>query len=122
MHPHDKTNNQTARRSRGFMNLVMRHACAWLLMVTSAAVHAQTVAIVTDFLGKITAQKPLSLLSEISANSQLQLPPSATLVVIYLESGDEFTFVGPAQIDFQASAPRVLKGAEPKKKSSVLGK
>jgi hypothetical protein len=42
--------------------------------------------------------------------------------VVYLASGDEFAFSGPAQIQFRAAAPQVLSGAALQKRANPLGK
>jgi hypothetical protein len=56
------------------------------------------------------------------ADARVQVEPGGGLVVIYLKSGDEYTFSGPAQIQFRAAGPQVLSGAAPQKRSSPLGK
>lgn len=106
---------------------VLRNA-VWLLlvgsllgMVATRAV-AQGVAIVTDVSGRVTGQGPVTILSEVAAESRMQVDSGGKLVVIYLGSGDEYTFAGPAQIQFRAAGPQVISGAAPQKRSSPLGK
>ena len=96
--------------------------CAWLLAAGSAPAMAQNVAMVTDVSGRVTGQVPVTILSEIRADSRMQVEPGSRLVVIYLASGDEYTFTGPAQIQFNAAEPQVVSGAKFQKKSSPLGK
>lgn len=83
---------------------------------------AQNVAIVTDVSGRITGQTPVTILSDISANTRLQLESGSKLVTIYLTSGTEYSFAGPAQILFQSNEPQVLNGAKPQIKASALDK
>jgi hypothetical protein len=46
----------------------------------------------------------------------------ATLVALYLDSGDEYLFKGPATIEFRSGVPDVSAGAKPEKRSLQLGK
>ncbi|MGH8702382.1 MAG: CHAT domain-containing protein, partial [Burkholderiales bacterium] len=82
---------------------------------------------VTDLSGKAALQGAagkgnIAILSEIAAETRIQLEGGARLVVIYLKSGDEYTFTGPTQIQFRSNEPQVLSGAGPQKRSSPLGK
>jgi hypothetical protein len=83
---------------------------------------AQNVAMVTDVSGKVTATVEVTILSEIPADARVQLEAGARLVAIYLKSGDEYSFTGPAQVQFQAGEPKVLSGAKLQKRASPLGK
>jgi hypothetical protein len=83
---------------------------------------AQGVAIVIDVSGKVTGPGPVTILSEIVADARLQLAPGAKLVALYLKSGDEYSFSGPSQVQFQAGGPNVLSGAGPQKRASPVGK
>jgi hypothetical protein len=83
---------------------------------------AQSIALVTDVSGRVTGTPPVTILSEIPADTRLQLDAGSRLVAIYLKSGDEYTFAGPAQVQFQAAEPRIISGAKPQKKASPLGK
>ncbi len=96
--------------------------CAWLLAACSAPAMAQNVAMVTDVSGRVTGQTPVMILTEIRADMRMQVEPGGRLVVIYLASGDEYSFSGPAQIRFGATEPQVVSGAKPLKKSNPLGK
>lgn len=91
-----------------------------------APAQAQTVAMITDLSGKVEARddKPriLSILAEIKSGVRLRLQSGARLVALYLKSGDEYSFTGPSQVEFQDSAPRVLSGAMPQKRASPLGR
>lgn len=110
----------------------MRSGRSWLaavaattaLSLTAAFAQAQSVAMVIDLSGKATAagKAEITILSEIAAEDRLQLEPGARLTAIYLKSGDEYTFTGPAQIQFRANEPQVVSGAKPQKRASPLRK
>jgi hypothetical protein len=85
-----------------------------------SAAWAQGVAIVTDVSGRVAEKAPIAILSELRADARVQMEPGAKLVVIYRASGDEYAFTGPAQIEFRAAGPQVLKGAAPQKRASPL--
>jgi hypothetical protein len=90
--------------------------------LTAGTARAQSVAIVTDVSGKVVAQEPVTILSEIAADARLKLEPGSRLVVIYVKSGDEYTLTGPAQVLFRAGGPEVAGGAKAQRKASPLGK
>jgi hypothetical protein len=90
--------------------------------VRGAARCGARLAMVTDVSGRVTGLGTVGILSEIPADARVQIEPGAQLVVIYLQSGDEYTFTGPSQIEFHASAPQVLSGGQPQKRSSPLAK
>jgi len=106
---------------------VRRHV-VWLLLVGSLLglftipASAQSVAMVTDISGRVTGQGPVTIMLEIAAESRMKVESGGKLVVIYLKSGDEYTFAGPAQIRFRAAEPQIVSGAQPQKRSSPLGK
>lgn len=83
---------------------------------------AQNVAIVTDLSGKVAAQPPLTILAEIAAGAGVKLDAGSRLVVVYVKSGDEYSFTGPAQIQFRSGGPEVAGGAKPQRKANPLGK
>ncbi|MBI3043631.1 MAG: hypothetical protein HYY78_12500 [Betaproteobacteria bacterium] len=83
---------------------------------------SQSIALITDISGRVSGTAPVSILSEIAAEARIQLEAGARLVAIYLKSGDEYTFTGPAQVQFRAAEPQVTSGAQPRKKASPLGK
>jgi hypothetical protein len=85
-----------------------------------AAAFAQGVAMVTDVSGRVTGQDPVTILSELRADARVQVERGAKLVVMYLRSGDEYVFTGPAQIQFRAAEPQVLSGASPQRKASPI--
>jgi hypothetical protein len=95
---------------------------AGFLGLAGAAAAAQAVAIVTDVSGRVTGQESVTIMYEIAADARVQVEAGARLVAIYLKSGDEYSFAGPAQIQFRAAQPLVLSGAQPKKRSSPVAK
>jgi len=95
---------------------------AFLLACVPAVALAQSVAMVTDVSGRVSGPGNITILSEIAADARLQLDAGSRLVAIYLKSGDEYTFAGPALVQFRAAEPQVLQGAKPQKKGSPLGK
>lgn len=111
----------------------LRRVVRWLVVLTSllagfvAGAAAESVAIITDVAGKAAflsgpSTGAVTILSEVAADARLQLEGGARLVAIYLESGDEYTFTGPAQIQFRASEPQVISGAKPQRRANPLHK
>ncbi len=95
--------------------------------VLNAAPAAAAVAMVTDLQGKAAQNgegrtRELSVLSDLDAGAQVQIQPGATLTVLYLESGSEFVFKGPAVVVFAATQPEVTSGAKAEKRTPALGK
>ena len=101
------------------MRVVALASLAWLAAAPAAA---QNVAIVTDVSGKVTGPAPVSILSEIRADARLGLEAGARLVALYINSGDEYIFSGPSQIQFQVAGPNVISGAKPQKRASPISK
>jgi hypothetical protein len=107
---------------------------AWSLLLFAAliigagtTVHGASVAMVTDLQGKAAMpgegkSREVAILSELAAGAQVQLDAGASMVVLYLASGDEYAFTGPAQIAFRAERPEVTKGAQPQKRVPTLSK
>ena len=98
-----------------------------LLLSAATPVFAQSVAMVTDLTGKATLQGAhgkvnLTMLTELAGDARVQLDGGARLTAIYLGTGDEYVFSGPAQIQFRAAAPQVLSGAAPQKRASASAK
>ncbi len=84
-------------------------------------------AMVTDLQGKATVTtdgrpRPVTILSDLESGAQVQLEAGATLVVLYLEAGEEFVFKGPAHIAFTPGQPEVVTGAKAERRSLALGK
>jgi hypothetical protein len=111
--------NQRAPVSRFLLRMIVMAAA---LGCAAAPAAAQNVAMVTDVSGKVTGTVEVTILSEIPADARVQLEAKARLVAIYLKSGDEYSFTGPGQVQFQAGEPKVLSGAKLQKRASPLGK
>lgn len=97
-------------------------AAALIVGLASASARAQNVALVTDVSGRVTGPEAVRVLSEVGVNTSLQLDAGSRLAVIYLASGTEYRFTGPAQVRFQAAEPLVVSGAQPQTKASILAK
>ena len=93
----------------------------------STAAQAAGVAMVTDLQGKAVASsagrsRDVTILAEIESGTKVDLAAGATLVALYLDSGDEYVFKGPATIEFKPAQPEVPIGAKPERRSLALGK
>jgi hypothetical protein len=102
-------------------------ACLALACAISTGAGAAGVAMVTDLQGKATMAadgraRDVTILAELEAGTHVQLAAGATLVVLYLDAGDEYVFKGPAAIVFKPAQPDVTSGAQPVKRSPSLGK
>jgi hypothetical protein len=91
------------------------------------AAHAQSVAMVTDAQGKValvtgSERRELAILAELPEDARVELAQGARLVALYLQSGEEYTFTGPAAVRFAGSAPQTLSGAAPTRRDSALEK
>jgi hypothetical protein len=99
----------------------------WMAMGASrAAAQIDSVALVTDLQGKAFAVRGsqtlgVTILTEMPAGTEVKLEPDATLVALYLTTGEEYAFKGPATIVFRAKAPDVLTGRKPDKRAPPLG-
>jgi len=98
-----------------------------IFLLAAIPVFAQSVAMVTDLSGNaalqgVAGKGNITILSEIAAETRIQLDGGARLTVVYLASGDEYAFAGPAQIRFRVAEPQIVSGAQPQKRASPLGK
>jgi hypothetical protein len=118
-------------KAKGDLVMLVRRAASPLLLCAigalSMAADAAGVAMVTDLQGKATLSsggtpRELSICAELDTGAKVQLAAGATLVVLYLDAGDEYVFKGPSTIEFQPAAPEVPSGARPEKRSLSLGK
>jgi Domain of Unknown Function (DUF928) len=95
------------------------------LALASAVVGAEPVAMITDLQGKVlspsTTEAP-AILASIEAGATLQVPEGGALVVVYFQSGREFTFKGPGTIKFANGEPQMLAGAKPDSRDPLMGK
>jgi hypothetical protein len=118
-------------RATGELVMLLRRAVSPLLLCAigalSTAAHAVGVAMVTDLQGKATLSsggttRDLTICAELDTVAKVQLAAGATLVLLYLDAGDEYVFKGPSTIEFKPGAPEVSSGARPEKRSLSLGK
>ena len=56
--------------------------------------------------------RDITILAEIEPGTKVDLAAGATLVTLYLDSGDEYVFKGPATIEFRPAQPEVLDGRQ----------
>jgi hypothetical protein len=88
-----------------FKNAAMLAAAVLLALPLLANAAGAPVAMVTDLKGKgTTANAPLALLAQLSADSKIKLEAGGSLTLVYLASGKEFLFKGPAEISVGADA------------------
>jgi len=106
----------------GWRHVARIVALASVLGWVATPVAAQSVALVTDVSGRVTGDGPVTILSEIRADARMQLEGGARLVAMYLKTGDEYTFTGPAQIQFNAAEPQVVHGNKAQKRANPLGR
>jgi hypothetical protein len=97
-------------------------ACAFATL--PAVARSAGIAMVTDLQGNASASgdrgsASLTILTELQAGTRAKLEAGATLVVLYLNSGEEYVFKGPATIAFGPSEPEVLSGQRPEKRSAL---
>lgn len=88
---------------------------------------AEPVAMVMDVKGKVELQtgskkSAVSMLAEIEPESRISLEKDGQMVVMYLQSGEEYVFTGAGQFKIGAAAPVVVSGTAPQKRSAALGK
>ena len=94
--------------------------------VTPFTAWAAVVAMVTDLQGKASivesgVARSVNILAELEAGVQVQLQAGATLVVLYLDGGDEYVLKGPALAVFRTGQPEVVNGLKAEKRSPALG-
>ena len=118
------------KATTGFAIILRRTAVPLLLSGAIGALapgaHAAAVAMVTDLLGKATlsgggSPRGLTICAELDTGDRVQVGTGATLVVLYLDTGDEYVFKGPARFEVRPAAPAVRDGATPARRSLSLG-
>ena len=87
---------------------------------------AEPVAMITDLQGKVQSpakpgEQP-TILGSIDTGATLQVADGGALVVVYFQSGKEFTFKGPATIKFADGAPEMIAGNKPDTRDPLMGK
>lgn len=85
------------------------------------------VAMVTDLQGAVTVvsppkSEPPAILGSVLPGAIYQVPEGGTLVVVYFTSGQEFSFQGPAMVQFDAAEPLSLAGNVAERRNPLLGK
>lgn len=95
--------------------------------IEAAESRAEIVAMITDVQGKVTLSaqgeaRPLAILTEVRDDASIELAPAARLVAVWLSSGEEYSFAGPAAVRFTSSGPQMLSGATPARRPSALEK
>jgi len=91
---------------------------AGLWLAASPAL-AAAVAFVTDVRGVVrSAGAPaVGLLAELPAGARLSLDPGASLTVIYVASGTEFTLSGPGEFVLDPAGAKAASGAAPARRT-----
>ena len=95
------------------------------LVLAAATAGAEPVAMITDIQGKVqgdVAAGPPAILASVESGATLQVADGGALVVVYFQSGKEFTFKGPSTIKFAGGEPQVLAGAKPDARDPLMGK
>lgn len=95
-------------------------------VLSAAPARGAGVALLTDLQGKAIGSSSgraveLTILAELPAGAQVQLAAGASMVALYLDSGDEYVFKGPATIVFRAAQPEVTTGEKPERRGPPLG-
>lgn len=110
---------------RRMLEATIRAGAAAVLLAAVAAQAAEPIALVTDLEGKATAgdpAAPVTILTEMAENARIEVGAGGRLVLLYLRSGDEYEFRGPAAARLASAGPEVLSGAKPEQRSSAVGR
>jgi hypothetical protein len=88
---------------------------------------AAPVAMVTDLQGSATASidgqsRKVAILTELEPGASISLGAGATLVALYVDTGEEYAFKGPATIVFKPAVPQTADGAAAERRGPALGK
>ena len=81
-----------------------------LLAALPSIAAAQNVALVVDRTGSVStlrqgAPTAVPLLAALPAGTRLQLQGDASMTLLYLQTGDQYTLVGPGECELRAGAP-----------------
>ena len=92
-----------------------------ILLLTAIPARAQSVALVTDATGKANLlgsanPSPVAILAEIAADTRVQLDAGARVIVLLLQSGDEYILEGPSLVSFAVREPVALSGNSPQRR------
>jgi len=92
-------------------------------VLVATPVGAEPVAMITDLQGKVQGPaEPPAILASIEAGATLQVADGGALVVVYFQSGKEFTFKGPATVRFAGTAPEMVAGDKPASRDPLMGR
>lgn len=91
----------------------------------NAAAETESIAMVTDLTGKAAAleksgKRSISILYEIKPNTKVQLNDKSRMVVVYIESGQEYEISGPSKVQFNSTQPDSIRGNKPSKRNALL--
>jgi hypothetical protein len=94
---------------------------------TGTASAAEPVAMVTDLQGAVTVvsppkSEPPAILSSVQPGAIYQVPEGGALVVVYLGSGQEYSFKGPAMVQFDGAEPLPLAGGKAETRNPLQGR
>jgi len=95
-------------------------------LVAASAANAAPVAMITDLQGKVQPEgastEAPSILASLEDGSTLQVADGAALVVVYFDSGKEYSFKGPSTVKFTAGTPQVVAGNPAASRDPLMGK
>lgn len=107
----------------------IRVALATLLIAGSATVAraAEPVAMVTDLQGAVAVISPKdseapAILASVEPGAIFQVPEGGSLVVVYLGSGQEYSFKGPTMVQFDDKEPLTLAGPKAETRNPLMGR
>lgn len=105
-------------------------ALAFLLgLLPQAAVFAQparsaAVAMVTDLEGAaslVAEKRGLAILDDVVPEQRIQMEKGARMVLVFLKSGEEYVFKGPAMVLVKSAQAEAISGAKPEKRNTLFG-
>lgn len=98
-------------------------------LAIAAPAGAEPVAMITDLQGKVQSQadgRPAgeapAILASVESGAVMQVAEGGALVVVYFQSGKEFTFKGPSTVRFAGAGPEVVTGNKPESRDPLMGK
>lgn len=97
----------------------------FIVLNLSAQAHAaDPIAMLTDLQGKVelttSSTQVLTILSELRVGDEISVAAKGRLVLVILESGQEYEIIGPAEIRFNRTSPIGINGNRPKLIGSAL--
>lgn len=88
------------------------------------AARAASVAMVTDLEGTaslVAEKRGVAILEDLVPEQRIQLDKGARLVLVFLKSGEEYAFRGPAMVVVRPAQAEALSGAKPDKRNTLFG-